>query len=229
MNMSQLLSHALKVEVIHIRGDSLNSEIIGQFFHKGRIYDYSIRDDNLECFLDKKGSNYMTGYYSSLLSSLGTKFDSLDPVDYFDYLEGYSRFDGDKCVEGVPCGGRCLPKGYRCRLGDRLKHRVMQLKENYLLNSEDESNAIQKHLESKRGQFGPYGKYAPESIASTRGTTASSIAAGVLNAANSYAAAKNNEVLIKREERRRERLAAKKAKLYGAREALIKNQGENPK
>lgn len=221
MNMSAVLSSALKAEVIHVRADANKNEIAGQFFHKGRIYNYLIKGDSLECSVDEERNRYMAGFYSSFANSLGAKIDSLDPVDYFDYIEGYSRFDGDKCVEGVPCGGRCLPKGYRCRLGDRLKHRVMQLRENKILNAEDESNYLSKQAESKRGKFGQ----DPRKWVATGGET-NLVTAAALNGIKSYNEAYQNERVIRRQEKRREKLARDKERLYAEREALIKSQGQ---
>lgn len=203
-----------------------NPEIIGKFFHQGKIYDYSINNDTLSFFENREDSSYINGYIASSAYYLsGLKLDSSNNA--YPYLVSMmERLDGDKCKTGIPCGGTCLPPGKKCRFGDRVRHRLLNVRESLSNARTFTSEQDTKMLEKNRAEN--WQKMRMRSATSSpldyEGGAVGAAKAGAINAIGAMANDKILEKSLAREERRRERLAQNREKLKAKRQALIDRQ-----
>lgn len=98
-----------------------NSAISGRFVgQEGDVYRYQIDQGGIEFERSDSDTKELNEYFIGRLDALGVEYrgDSA-----FEYLVG--RFDAESRLDrvvkckggGTPCGGRCLPKGQKCRVG----------------------------------------------------------------------------------------------------------------
>jgi len=101
-------------------------------------------------------------YYTGRLNAMGIYYHGADPHAYW-----VGRMDALKCKPGnTPCGGRCLPKGQKCKTGSgmTLKQASTGSRYNKYWSKEDEKKSTEGWLEDKnfwRDEVNPK-KLSPE-------------------------------------------------------------------
>lgn len=121
--VGQILRHGLGQEPEILLSETVNPDgsISGEFFHGGVAFNYEIDGDGLEYEVNQERTDYASGYIKARVDSLyAINCDEAIAWEYFKARIG-ARSDALNCQNGgVPCGGRCLPAGQKCRLGQRI-------------------------------------------------------------------------------------------------------------
>ena len=216
--ISKLLSQTLEVPVENIftiKNDSDN--IYGKFLVAGKIFDYRIDDDSQAIFysLNKLDSAYVNGYCRAIIDAIGLNYHG-DAA--YDYLMG-ARFDADKCKTGTPCGGTCLPKGHKCKLGDRVRHAMLNAREELSNSASWGSEQQSKLINQKIKQSVSSSRYGTAPTGER--SVAESFSAGIMHGLAENSKRKHLQKQLEKEEGYRAKQAQKRANIQAKRQRLI--------
>lgn len=99
-------------------GQAVTGRFVGQ---DGGVYHYQIDQQGVEFERSDADSAVLNDYFKGRLASIGLVYHGDNAFDYFK-----GRFDSDEKADarpvrckagGTPCGGRCLARGQKCRVG----------------------------------------------------------------------------------------------------------------
>ena len=108
------------VEMILSSHRSQDGQLDGSFLGAdGRVFNFSIANDEIEFQESHQDSEYINEYFSGILFGEGVEYHGDSAYEYwkgFNEIETRTDAKAMKCTKGgVPCGGRCLPAGQKCR------------------------------------------------------------------------------------------------------------------
>jgi hypothetical protein len=106
----------------------VDDAVYGQFITNGQVHDYKLSSDEFVHQEYRPDSVALNEFSFGFLESLGIRCDSIDPMGAFEFLKGTVAIHSGVAIRndkrplvcksgGVACGGRCLPKGQKCRKG----------------------------------------------------------------------------------------------------------------
>jgi hypothetical protein len=94
-------------------------DIQGRFIGTGgEVFAYQIDPDGVEFQESHEDSEWINDYFSAKLAMTGVDYHGDSAFEYWKGRNGEPiRTDGFNCEVGVPCNGKCIPRGHKCRTG----------------------------------------------------------------------------------------------------------------
>jgi hypothetical protein len=104
-----------------ISADIQDNKITGTFVgYDGGVFDYELTPDYIEYGESHLDSEYVNDYFTGILDASGVEYHGDSAYDYWKGFVGVELKKDAKVVTckkgGVPCRGRCLPQGQKCRI-----------------------------------------------------------------------------------------------------------------